>query len=56
MHNIRTNSDKILKKIKPLTKDLSNQARNVLRSGVRPKFSELQIMALAIRVEALSML
>ena len=54
MHNIKTNFDKILRKIKPFTQNLVNQAGNVPRPGVKPKFSDVEVIALAITAEALS--
>lgn len=54
MHNIKTNFDKIIDKIKPFAQNIVNQSGNVPRPGVKPKFSDLEVMALAITAEVLS--
>lgn len=54
MHNIKTNFDIILDKSKPFAKNLLNLADNLPRRGVKPKFSDLQVLALALTAEALA--
>lgn len=54
MNKPKTNFDKIFDKIKPFAQDIVNQAENTPRPGVRFKFSDLEVVVLAITTEALS--
>lgn len=54
MHNLKANFDKILKTITPFTKNLVNNLGNVPRRGVVPKFSDLEVIALSLTAEAVS--
>ena len=54
MHNVKTNLDKILEQIKPFAIKMVNSQRNVPRCGVIPKFSDLEVVALSMTAEALS--
>ena len=54
MHNIKTNFDKILNICKLHSAELVDDFGNVPRSGTKPKFSDLEIIALSMTSEALS--
>lgn len=54
MHNIKTNFDKILKICKIESKGLVNNLGNVPRPGKVPKFCDLEIIALSLTAEAMS--
>jgi len=54
MHNLKTNFDKILEQIKPFAIKIVNSKGNIPRCGVIPKFSDLEIVALSMTAEALS--
>src|SRR5210317_1046720 len=54
MHNIKRNFDKILETIKPFTKDIFNQRGNVPRPGPVAKMSDLEVIALTLTSEYLS--
>lgn len=54
MHNLKTNFDKILNICKLHSKGLVDEFGNIPRSGTKPKFSDLEIIALSMTSEALS--
>ena len=54
MHNIKTNFDKILVVIKDIPGNEINEKGNYLRRGSRPKFSDIEVMALSVTAECLS--
>jgi hypothetical protein len=54
MHNLKTNFDKILNICKLHSEGLVNESGNVPRKGTKPKFSDLEVMALSMTSEALS--
>lgn len=54
MHNIKRNFDKILETIKPIAKDIFGDGGNVRRPGPVPKMSDLEVVALALTSEYLS--
>jgi len=54
MHNIRTNFTKILEVIKDIIGDEINEKGNYLRRGTRPKFSDIEVIALSLTAECLS--
>ena len=54
MHNIKTNFDKIIGLIKDILADEINEKGNYLRRGTRPKFSDIEVIALSLTAECLS--
>ncbi|GBU08789.1 hypothetical protein AwDysgo_21200 [Bacteroidales bacterium] len=54
MHNLKANFDKILEHLTPFAKKMVNEHGNILRCGAVPKFSDLEVVALSITAEALS--
>ena len=54
MHNIRTNFTKILEVIKDIIGDEINEKGNYLRRGTVPKFSDIEVIALSLTAECLS--
>ena len=54
MHNLKTNFDKILNICKLHSHGLVDKFGNVQRSGTKPKFSDLEVIALSMTSEALS--
>jgi hypothetical protein len=54
MHNIRTNFTKILEVIKDIIGDEISESGNYLRRGTRPKFSDIEVIALSLTAECLS--
>lgn len=54
MHNIRTNFIKILEVIKDIIGDEINEKGNYLRRGSVPRFSDVEVMALSLTAECLS--
>ncbi|KAA6315641.1 hypothetical protein EZS27_033931 [termite gut metagenome] len=54
MHNLKTNFDKMLDICKQFGKEFTNERGNIPRCGVVPRFSDLEIVALSLRAEALS--
>ncbi len=54
MHNIKTNFDKIIVVIKDILRDEINEKGNYLRRGTRPRFSDIEVMALSLTAECLS--
>ena len=47
MHNIKTNFDKILVVIKEILRDEITEQGNYLRRGTRPRFSDIEVIALS---------
>lgn len=54
MHNIKTNFDKILVVIKDILGDEINDQGNYLRRGTVPRFSDIEVIALSLTAECLS--
>jgi hypothetical protein len=54
MHNIKTNFDKILIVIKDILSDGVNDKGNYKRPGTIPKFSDIEVIALSLTAECLS--
>src|SRR5665647_683327 len=54
MHNIKTNFDKILGVIKDILGDEINENGNFLRPGTRPRFADIEVIALSLTAECLS--
>lgn len=54
MHNIKTNFDKILGVIKDIVCDEINENGNYLRRGTKPRFSDIEVIALSLTAECLS--
>lgn len=54
MHNIKTNFDKIAEVIKDILSKEINEKGNYTRRGVVPKFSDIEVMALSLTAECLS--
>lgn len=54
MHNIRTNFIKILEVIKDIIGDEINEKGNYSRRGSVPRFSDVEVMALSLTAECLS--
>jgi hypothetical protein len=54
MHNIRTNFTKILEVLKDIIGDEINEKGNYLRRGTKLKFSDIEVMALSLTAECLS--
>ena len=54
MHNIKTNSDKILEVLKDIPGEQINAKGNYLRRGTIPKFSDIEVIALSLTAECLS--
>jgi len=54
MHNIKTNFDKIIGVIKDILGDEINEKGNYLRRGTRPRFSDVEVIALSLTAECLS--
>ena len=55
MHNFHAKYMKILDICKKFSKNLVNELGNVPRRGVVPKFSDLEVIALSLTAESLSM-
>lgn len=53
MHNIHTNFIKILEVIKDIIGDELNEEGNYLRRGTKPKFSDIEVIALSLTSECL---
>src|SRR5271156_3610062 len=53
MHNIKTNFDKILGVIKDILADEISEKGNYKRRGTKPKFSDIEVMALNLSAECL---
>lgn len=54
MHNLKTVFDKFLDAIKPFTQNMVNSLGNITRCGAVPKFSDLEVIALSLTAESLS--
>jgi hypothetical protein len=54
MHNIKTNFDKIIVVIKDILRDEINEKGNYVRRGTRPRFSDIEVIALSLTAECLS--
>ena len=54
MHNIKTNFDKIIEVIKEIIGADINEKGNFLRRGTNPKFSDIEVIALSLTAECLS--
>ena len=54
MHNIKTNFDKIHELLKDILGDEINDKGNYRRCGVVPRFSDVEVMALSLTAECLS--
>ncbi len=54
MHNIRTNFIKILEVLKDIIGDEISEKGNYLRPGTVPKFSDIEVIALSLTAECLS--
>jgi hypothetical protein len=54
MHDIRANFTKILEVIKGIIGDEVSEQGNYLRRGTRPRFSDLEVIALSLTAECLS--
>jgi hypothetical protein len=54
MHNIKTNFDKILGVIKDILCGEINENGNYLRRGTKPRFSDIEVIALSLTAECLS--
>jgi hypothetical protein len=54
MHNIKTNFDKILMVIKDIVGDEINEKGNYLRRGTKPRFADIEVIALSLTAECLS--
>jgi hypothetical protein len=54
MHNIKRNFDKILETIKPFSKGIFGESGNLSRPGPIPKMSDLEVIALTLTSEDLS--
>jgi hypothetical protein len=54
MHNLKTNFDKMLDICKVFGKECTNELGNIPRRGVVPRFSDLEVVALSLMAEALS--
>ena len=53
MHNIKTNFDKILEVIKEIIGSETDSKGNYFRRGTRPRFSDLEVIALSLTAECL---
>ena len=54
MHNIKTNFDKIIEVIKVIIGNEINEEGNYGRRGTKPKFSDIEVIALSLTAECLS--
>ena len=54
MHNIKANFDKILEVVKEILVGEINTKGNYSRRGVVPKFSDIEVIALSLTAECLS--
>jgi hypothetical protein len=55
MHNIKSNFDKILQTIKSLNLSVFDPSGNLTKPGPRPEFSDLEVLALTITSEYMSL-
>ena len=54
MHNIKTNFDKIVDVLKDIIGDEITEKGNFLRRGTKPRFSDIEVIALSLTAECLS--
>jgi hypothetical protein len=54
MHNLKANFDKMLDICKQFGKEFTNERGNISRRGAVPRFSDLEVIALSLTAEALS--
>ena len=54
MHNIKTNFDKIVDVIKAIISNEIGPGGNFLRPGPKPKFTDIEVIALSLTAECLS--
>ncbi len=54
MHNIKTNFDKIFEVVKAIVKDETDTQGNYARRGTKPRFSDMEVIALSLTAECLS--
>lgn len=54
MHNIKTNFDKIREVLKDIIGEELNESGNYLRRGTKPRFSDIEVIALSLTAECLS--
>lgn len=54
MHDLKTNFDKMLDICKEIGKEFTNEQGNIPRCGVIPRFSDLEVIALSLTAESLS--
>lgn len=54
MHNIKTNFDKIIGVVKDIIGDEINEKGNYLRRGSVPRFSDIEVIAMSLTAECLS--
>jgi len=54
MHNIKFNFDKIVEVIKDIIRDKINEKGNYKRRGTVPQFSDIEVIALSLTAECLS--
>lgn len=54
MHNIKTNFDKIIRIVKDIIGDEISEKGNYLRRGTVPKFSDIEVIAMSLTAECLS--
>jgi len=54
MHNLKTNFDKMLDICKKIGGEYTNEKGNIPRRGVVPRFSDLEVVALSLTAEVLS--
>ncbi len=51
MHSIKTNFDKIIGVIKDILSHEINEKGNYTRRGIAPKFSDMEVMPLILKLE-----
>ena len=54
MHNIKTNFDKIFEVVKAIIKGETDTGGNYRRRGTKPRFSDMEVIALSLTAECLS--
>ena len=54
MHNIKTNFDKILEVVNVIVKNETDSKGNYARRGTKPRFSDMEVIALSLTAECLS--
>lgn len=55
MHNIKSNFDKIYQTIKSLNISLFDHSGNLIKPGVQPQFSDLEVVSLVLTAEYMSL-